>query len=136
IAKRMILHGCCNGPIHSGTERVGSSYMNGQSDPSCAELAAKLARLVEERGWNQEDFARHTGLNRQTVRQILLRNGGRRLRNGTIGRCAKALGLSVNELRSLPLERLLPRVTAITSGDCDALLRRLYNSATQPELLA
>lgn len=110
--------------------------MNDQIEPSFAEFAAKIARLAEERGWNQEDFARNTGLNRQTVRQILLRNGDRRLRNGTVSRCAKALGLSVNELRSIPLERLLPRVAAITSGDCDALLRRLYNSATQPELLA
>src|SRR5205823_1218644 len=110
--------------------------MNGQIDSCSTDLAAKLARLVEERGWNQEDFARHTGLNRQTVRQILLRNGGRRLRNGTVSRCAKALGLSVNELRSLPLERLLARMTAVTSADGDALLRRLYNSATQPELLA
>jgi transcriptional regulator with XRE-family HTH domain len=110
--------------------------MNGQVEPSLADLAAKIARLVEERGWNQEDFARNSGLNRQTVRQILLRNGDRRLRNGTIGRCAKALGLSVTELRSLPLERLLARVNAITSADCDAWLRRLYNSATQPELLA
>jgi transcriptional regulator with XRE-family HTH domain len=110
--------------------------MNDQSPPNLAELAAKIARLVEERGWNQEDFARNTGLNRQTVRQILRRNGERRLRNGTISRCAKALGLSVNELRSLPLERLLPRLNAMTAADCEALLRRLYNSATQPELLA
>ena len=36
------------------------------------ELANKIARLVEERGWNQEDFARIANLNRQTVRQILL----------------------------------------------------------------
>ena len=110
--------------------------MNGQIHPSRADLAAKIARLVEERGWNQEDFARTTGLNRQTVRQILQRNGDRRLRNVTISRCAKALGLSVNELRNLPLEHLLTRVHAITAADCDALLRRLYHAATQPELLA
>jgi len=110
--------------------------MNGQIESGLADVAGKIARLVEERGWNQEDVARNTGLNRQTVRQILLRNGDRRLRNGTISRCAKALGLSVNELRSLPLERLLMRVNAVTSSDCDSLLRRLYNSATQPELLA
>lgn len=110
--------------------------MNGHIEPSCTDLAAKIARLVEECGWNQEDFARVTGLNRQTVRQILLRNGNRRLRNGTVCRCAKALGLSVSELRSLPLERLLARVNAIPSADSDTLLRRLYNAATQPELLA
>src|SRR5207237_4556072 len=39
-----------------------------------AELASKIARLVEERGWNQEDFARATQLNRQTVRHILGEN--------------------------------------------------------------
>jgi transcriptional regulator with XRE-family HTH domain len=110
--------------------------MNGQIESDLADVAGKIARLVEERGWNQEDVARNTGLNRQTVRQILLRNGDRRLRNGTISRCAKALGLSVNELRSLPLQRLLMRVNAVTSADGDSLLRRLYNSATQPELLA
>jgi transcriptional regulator with XRE-family HTH domain len=110
--------------------------MNGQIESDLADVAGKIARLVEERGWNQEDFARNTGLNRQTVRQILLRNGDRRLRNGTISRCARALGLSVNELRSLPLERLLVRVNAVTCSDGDAPLRRLYNSATQPELLA
>src|SRR5438105_10149678 len=109
--------------------------MNDQIELNLAEVAAKIARLVEERAWIQEDYARNTGLNRQTVRQILRRNVERRLRNGTISRCDRALGLSVNELRSWPLERLLPRVNAITAADCEALLRRLYNSATQPELL-
>jgi transcriptional regulator with XRE-family HTH domain len=101
-----------------------------------ADLAAKIARLVEERGWNPEDFARITQLNRQTVRQILQGNGDRRLRNATIGRCAKALGLTVSELRSLPLERLLPRMNARQPASGDELLHRLYEAATQPELLA
>src|SRR6266849_6807215 len=136
VLRNSVLRTTSYGPIFLRRERVGSSSMNGQTVESSGELTTRIARLVEERGWNQEDFARHAGLNRQTVRQILLRNGDRRLRNGTISRCAKALGLSVNELRSLPLERLLSRVTAITAGDCDALLRRLYNAATQPELLA
>ena len=72
---------------------------------SGSELANKIARLVEERGWNQEDFARIANLNRQTVRQIL-QNTERRLRNATISTCARALGLNVSELRNLPLERL------------------------------
>ncbi len=52
------------------------------------DLANKIARLVQERGWNQEEFARITRLNRHTVRQILLRGEHRRLRNATIGACA------------------------------------------------
>src|SRR5271166_2541064 len=64
-----------------------------------SELAAKIARLVEERGWNQEEFARIARLNRHTVRQILVEGGSRTLRNSTISCCARALGLSVSELR-------------------------------------
>src|SRR5262245_18212842 len=74
------------------------------------ELANKIARLVEERGWNQEDFARISKLNRHTVRQILHGGPKRQLRNATVSQCAKALGLTVSELRNLPLERLLPRM--------------------------
>src|SRR5262245_24675675 len=62
------------------------------------DLASKIARLVQERGWNQEDFARIANLNRHTVRSILQRSTGRRLRNATIMSCARALGLTVNEL--------------------------------------
>src|SRR5439155_19733442 len=125
-----------NQAILLGRERVGSSSMNGQIQTGPADLAAKIARLVEERGWNQEDFARIAGLNRQTVRQILLQNGDRRLRNATISACAKALGLSVSELRSLPLERLLPRMSSPRPTEESATLQRLYEQATQAELLA
>lgn len=100
------------------------------------ELAAKIARLVEERGWNQEDFARSAGLNRQTVRQILQGTGDRRLRNATISRCARALGLTVGDLRALPLERLLARVGSQPPAEGDARLHRLFEQATQPELLS
>ena len=106
------------------------------SEPNpTAELAAKIARLVEERGWNQEEFARIARLNRHTVRQILLENHTRRLRNATVGACARALGLSVNDLRTLPLEKLLPRMVdpQLAGGEP---LRRLHEAATQPELLA
>src|SRR3954465_15397204 len=97
-------------------------------------LAAKIARLVEERGWNQEDFARITKLNRQTVRQILL-NHGRKPHNATVQACAKALGLSVGALRTLPVDRLLPRMHGQVAAADDDTLRRLYDRATQPELL-
>jgi transcriptional regulator with XRE-family HTH domain len=111
--------------------------MNGQPLVSHADLAAKIARLVEERGWNLEDFARQAGLNRQTIRQIMARaNGTHRLRNTTISACARALGLSVNELRTLPLDRLLPRMHTPPALPADTDLHRLYDQATQPELLA
>jgi transcriptional regulator with XRE-family HTH domain len=107
--------------------------MNGQIDTG-AQLTAKIARLVQERGWNQEDFVRHTGLNRQTVREILQARPDRRLRNDTVSRCARVLGLSVNDLHSLSLERLLARLNSPANGD--AASRQLYDQATQPELHA
>ena len=100
------------------------------------DLATKIARLVEERGWNQEEFARIANLNRQTIRQILMPSGDRRLRNATIAACARALNLTVNELRTLPLERLLPRMHGHHPANGDEQMRRLYEQATQPELLA
>lgn len=109
--------------------------MSGQIPLSPPDLTAKIARLVEERGWNQEDFARMAGLNRQTVRQILHPDGGRRLRNATVSACARALGLTVNDLRNLPLDRLLARMHGQSAPD-DTAHRRLYEQATQPELRA
>jgi transcriptional regulator with XRE-family HTH domain len=99
-------------------------------------LADKIARLVQERGWNQEEFARITRLNRHTVRQILLPGEHRRLRNATIGACARALGLTVSELRTMPLEKLLPRMNEGHPANGVAPLRRLYEKAKQPELVA
>lgn len=104
-------------------------------DSVAAELAEKIARLVEERGWNQEEFARIAGLNRLTVRQILLR-GTRRLRNATVGACARALGLTVSELRQMPLEILLPRMQAGEPARPRDALHKLFEQAAQPELMA
>ena len=110
--------------------------MEGHTDTDSADLANKIARLVEERGWNQEEFARITRLNRHTVRQILL-SGDRRLRNATTSACARALGLSVNDLRTLPLQQLLPRVRAADSaGNSSDPRRRLREEATHPDLRA
>lgn len=109
--------------------------MDALSPLATSDLAAKIARLVEERGWNQEDFARHADLNRQTVRLILQPGGVRRLRNATVASCAKALGLSVSELRHVPLERLLHRMDGCVNGVSPAQ-HRLYDQATQPELMA
>jgi transcriptional regulator with XRE-family HTH domain len=94
-------------------------------------LCPKIARLVEERGWNQEEFARIANLNRLTIRSIFL-GGQRRLHNATVSACARALGLSVAELRTLPLERLTARMNAKPLDQ----RQRLFDQATQPELLA
>lgn len=110
--------------------------MNDPSLPGDLGLAEKIACLVKERGWNQEDLARISGLNRQTIRQILQPTGARRLRNATVGACARALGLSVNDLHHAPLERLLQQVGGPRLGDGDATLHRLYDQATQPQLYA
>jgi transcriptional regulator with XRE-family HTH domain len=100
------------------------------------DLAARIARLVEERGWNQSAFARIAGLNLHTIRQILLSpDADRRLRNATVSKCARALGLTVNELRTQPLERLIARVHNPRPADEAPSQRRLYEEATQPELL-
>lgn len=102
-------------------------------DPAAADdVTAKIARLIEERGWNQEDFARIAGINRHTVRGLI--QGKHRLRNATVQSAARALGLTVSELRSLPLDRLLPRMHA-ADGSADAGLKKLYAEATRPELI-
>lgn len=83
--------------------------MNDEISNENVGLANKIARLVEECGWNQEEFARRADLNRQTVRQIL-QGGSRNLRNSTISSVARSLGLPVSDLRNLSLEQLLPRM--------------------------
>lgn len=111
-----------------------SAVLTATAGPA-ADLANKIARLVEERGWNQEDFARISKLNRHTVRQILHGGPKRRLRNATVSQCAEALGLTVSELRNLPLERLLPRMHGKPPADEEAL-KLLYERAALPDLLS
>lgn len=108
--------------------------MNATTPPRNGNLGPKIARLVEERGWNQEDFSRIAKLNRHTVRQILQSEGSRRLRNATVSQCATALGLTVSELRSLPLDRLLPRMHGKPTGEEDSL-KSLYERARSQELI-
>jgi transcriptional regulator with XRE-family HTH domain len=110
--------------------------MNGQLALDPVELSGRIARLVQERGWNQEQFARHAGLNRQTARDILQPSAQRRLRNDTVCRCARALGLTVNDLRCAPLDYLMARAAPPPASSADAATGRLYEEATQPELQA
>ena len=107
--------------------------MNDIPTSSDVPLCAKIARLVKERGWNQEEFARRADLNRLTIRSIF-QGPPRKLHNATVSACARALGLSVNDLLTRPLEKLLPRMRVpVPVGES---LRVLYEQATQPELLA
>lgn len=118
---------------HSGAQR--GARMNGASTSTAgAELANKISRLLEEKGWNQEDFARISKLNRHTVRQILHGGPKRRLRNATVSQCAEALGLTVSELRNLPLERLLPRMHGKPPADEESL-KLLHERASLPDLV-
>jgi transcriptional regulator with XRE-family HTH domain len=98
-------------------------------------LASKIARLVKERGWNQEEFARIAGLNRQTVRQIM-QEGGRNLRNSTVSACAKALGLTVNDLLIGTLDRLLDRMSNQAPAAPPSPTQSLLDRTIQPELKA
>jgi transcriptional regulator with XRE-family HTH domain len=116
-------------------EKVVSVLMNGQASFASADVSFKIARLVEERGWNQEDFSRLANLNRQTVRQILQQDK-RKLRNATVSACAAALGLPVSDLKSQSLERLLPKMHGNNPIGGHKALRHLYEQASQPELLA
>jgi transcriptional regulator with XRE-family HTH domain len=97
-------------------------------------LCEKIARLVEERGWNQDGFARIANLNRLTIRNIF-QGGQRRLHNATVCACARALGLTVTDLRVLPLDRLLTRMNA-RPAPVSEQNRHLFEQATQPELMA
>ncbi|MFO0966577.1 MAG: hypothetical protein U0793_13470 [Gemmataceae bacterium] len=96
-------------------------------------LGAKIARLVEEKGWNQEEFARRAELHRLTVRNLFV-SPARRLHNATVSACSRALGLSVNDLRTLPLAVLLERLRRQDTAPTEEL-RRLYERATQPEVV-
>ena len=110
--------------------------MNVHPDDTASVLNRKIKRLVQERGWNYEEFARISGLNRQTVRSIMDDENYRHLRNATIGACARALNLPVSDLIHMPLERLLPRMRNSHAYQNEDSLRKLYEQTTQPELLA
>ena len=118
-----------------GHEKRGGGRMDAVGAPSGAgaELARTIAKLVEEKGWNQEDFARISQLNRHTVRLILHGGPKRRLRNATVSQCAEALGLTVNDLRTLPLDKLLLRMHGRAAADEEAQ-RVLHERVTLPEL--
>lgn len=95
-------------------------------------LCEKIVRLAQERGWNQEQFARVADLNRLTIRGIF-QGPVRKLHNATVQACARALGVSVHDLVNAPVEKLLPKMRIPLAAQEG--LRVLYEHATQPELL-
>jgi transcriptional regulator with XRE-family HTH domain len=129
--------------------------MDGRSAPEAADIAHKIARLAQERGWNRNDLARHASLSRNTVSQIMSPDRSPRLRNATVRACAEALGLAVSQLREWSLDQLLDaeakaaQRTFSDSGDQEDASPALadphpaytatatslaYEHATQPEL--
>ena len=104
--------------------------MNVHPDNNSALLNRKIKRLVQERGWNYEEFARIAGLNRQTVRSIMDDDAHRHLRNATVGACARALNLPVSDLIHMPLERLLPRMRNSHAYQNDDSLSKLYEQTS------
>ncbi|MSR32309.1 MAG: hypothetical protein EXR99_12475 [Gemmataceae bacterium] len=100
-----------------------------------AGLREKISLLVRERGWNQEEFARLARLNRHTVRRIL-QDPLLKLRNGTVESCARALGYSVHELTTAPVDALLCQVRTEATEEAGRRLSSLRENASHPELKA
>jgi transcriptional regulator with XRE-family HTH domain len=105
------------------------------NEPAQGQLSEKIRRLVEERGWNQEELARIAGINRHTARSILGAGPRRKMRSSTLCAIATALNVTVSELRGLPLEALLPRMAEGAAGGMKALRRR-QALAKSPDLQA
>ena len=84
-----------------------------------AELANKIARLVEEKGWNQEDFARISQLNRHTAVQggLMADAAGQVLRDFFADR--RAAQRAVREASAIPTEAL--PVPEVIESDYGAL---------------
>ena len=101
-------------------------------DATPTDLCAKIARLAQELGWNQQTFARLTKLNRLTIAHICA-GQPHRLHNSTVQACALALGIGPHELRTEPIERLLPKVRPTRTAAEQR--RRLFEQAMQPEML-
>jgi len=91
----------------SGTNE--RSFAQKEISATMTTLNEKIAHLVRELGWTQEDFARRAGLNRHTARHILLRPE-QHLRNRTVQSCATALGLTVADLMDKPVDELVARI--------------------------
>ncbi|WP_170544817.1 helix-turn-helix domain-containing protein [Ruegeria arenilitoris] len=66
-----------------------------------AQFRLRLARAMEERHVSQSALARHIGVDRSTVSQLLTDEGARLPNAHVVGSCASALGVSADWLLSL-----------------------------------
>ncbi len=66
-----------------------------------AQFRLRLARALEERHVSQSALARHIGVDRSTVSQLLTDEGARLPNAHVVGSCASALGVSADWLLSL-----------------------------------
>lgn len=96
-------------------------------------LQQKIARLITQKGWNQEDFARISRLNRHTVRTIMLGKEVK-LRNSTLESCARAFGFTPDQLIQSPLELLLSKLDTNQTPVQQQRYRRLLEGITREEL--
>lgn len=96
-------------------------------------IQKKIATLVAERGWNQEEFARISRLNRHTIRKILLAPPFN-LRNATIESCARAIGISVHDLYNRNIDSLLSLIRQATQTELGKHFQRLQDQTFQPDL--
>jgi len=103
------------------------------SEDNTPTIQNKISSLVEERGWNQEEFARITRLHRHTIRKILL-GPAFQLRNATVESCARALGISVHDLHHRPLDFLLNQIRQSNVSELGKHFQRLQDQAYQPDL--
>ncbi|CAN5321612.1 hypothetical protein BH10PLA2_BH10PLA2_05640 [soil metagenome] len=112
-------------------EKLVSNPMNGHPAQIGDGLRSRIATLVRERGWCQNEFARQAGLSLQTAHEILEGLSPRRLQNRTVFGCAQALGMSVSELRSEA--ELRPGIVNHSATLASKAAWR-YDLATQPQV--
>lgn len=96
-------------------------------------IQEKIARLITQKGWNQEEFARVARINRHTVRKIL-KGPAFKLRNSTVESCARAFGLTPDHLIQNPIDLLLSRMDTTLAPMQQQRHRQLLEGATRNEL--
>jgi transcriptional regulator with XRE-family HTH domain len=65
-----------------------------------------LNRAMEEKGWNQKDLARHSGLSQPSISRYI--NGSTEPKLSDLGLLAQCLGISLDALAGRPPTQLAP----------------------------
>ena len=74
------------------------------NDEARENIAANITRLLDARGWNQQDLADATGESKMTISNIV--RGNYLTNAGTVARIAEALDVTVDRLISAPPEKI------------------------------